>query len=150
MVLVGGSSRALPIRNAVRKALIAKGFLTFSSAPSTFASSASSSSSPEGEHVQDSKKISNSNSDANNGTCGDTNTNADSSSRNSSGLLKSNKQILSGISFELKSSGSSNTVRNFFVILTLPLDSLSSALFLVPSVITLQNSLFGRVSSAPP
>ena len=113
VVLVGGSSRALPIRNAVRKALIAKGFLTFSSAPSTFASSASSSSSPEGEHVQDSKKISNSNSDANNGTCGDTNTNADSSSRNSSGLLKSNKQILSGISFELKSSGSSNTVRNF-------------------------------------
>ena len=113
VVLVGGSSRALPVRNAVRKALIAKGFLTFSSAPSISAASASSS--PEGEHVQDSKKISNSNSnsDANSGTCGNTNTSADSSSRNSSGLLKSNKQILSGISFELKSSGSSNTVRNF-------------------------------------
>ena len=123
MVLVGGSSRALPVRDAVRKALVTEGFSAFAPVPLTSSSSSSSSSASEGEDIQASTKISNSDSNSssvsNNDSCADTNASTGSSSMKSAGLLRSNKSIQSGISFELKSSGSSNAVRNFIILITL-------------------------------
>ena len=106
-MLVGGSSRALSVREAVRRALVSEGFSNYSS-PSF--SSSSSSSSSEGGDVNAFPRSGTVNSNVDSNADNEIN---NSNSSSSSSLVKSNKILRSRVSSELKCSRSSTTVRSF-------------------------------------
>ena len=110
-MLVGGSSRALSVREAVRRALVSEGFSNYSS-PSF--SSSSSSSSSEGGDVNAFPRSGTVNSNVDSNADNEiNNSNNSNSSSSSSSLVKSNKILRSRVSSELKCSRSSTTVRSF-------------------------------------
>ena len=109
-MLVGGSSRALSVREAVRRALVSEGFSNYSS-PSF--SSSSSSSSSEGGDVNAFPRSGTVNSNVDSNADNEINNSNNSNSSSSSSLVKSNKILRSRVSSELKCSRSSTTVRSF-------------------------------------